>query len=68
MAKNKTEKKMTLDKLAHMIREGFAGNDERFNNLDKRLDGIEFVLKGVHAKKIERIESDVKLLKETLAL
>lgn len=54
-------KKMTLDKLAGMVARGFANNDKRF-------DRIESILTVEHAKRIDKVESDVKKIKETFVL
>lgn len=41
MAANEKNRKMTLDKLAEMMGRGFNAVDEKFDAVNKRLDGLE---------------------------
>ncbi len=72
---------ITIDDLARMIKKGFdetAGKDEvnkRFDNVDKRfdiieerLDKIEKLILADHKRRIEKLEIEVKELKELLAI
>jgi archaellum component FlaC len=77
MAKNK----VTTDELAVMIQHGFAETarkgdvDRRFDGVDKRLDAIEDKLESIekliladHKRRIERLEEQVKELRDLLAV
>ena len=66
MVKNNKIKDVTYNKLAEMIAKGFSGNDKRFDSVDKRLDRIEFILTAQHNKRIEKLEEDVRGLKDLL--
>lgn len=75
------EKHITIDDLAGMIQKGFEetakkvemeacfdGIDKRFDEVDKRLDRIEKLILADHRQRIERLEIEVKELKELLAV
>ncbi len=68
------EKNVTTEDLARMIKKGFdetAKKDEvnqRFNKVEDRLEGIEKLLIADHRQRIERLEVDVKELRELLAV
>ena len=73
---------ITNNELARIIAEGFHGVDERFdstekrfdgvdsrlNGIDARLDNIEKILLGEHTKRIEKLEEQVKELRDLLAM
>ena len=70
-------KKVTIDKLAEITANGFAGVDKRFDAVDKRFDAVDKRLDGVdvrldrienlllrdHLNRIERLEDTVLQLK-----
>lgn len=73
-------KNITINDLAAMVQKGFADtaskNDlkslkiemnQRFDLVDKRFDKIEKLILADHKKRIERLEFEVKELKELLA-
>ena len=69
------KKNITIDGLAIMIQKGFNGVDLRFDKVDKRFDGVEDKLERIeklvladHKRRIEKLESEVKELKELLAV
>lgn len=74
-------KEITIEDLARMIQKGFEGTakrdevsarfdkaDARFDKVEDRLERIEKLLIADHRKRIERLETDVKELKELLAV
>ncbi|MDP2930165.1 MAG: hypothetical protein Q8N56_00955 [bacterium] len=68
------EKNITIDTLAGMIAKGFSETAKtaevnlRFNKIDDRLDGIEKLILANHKVRIEKLEEEVKYLKELLAV
>lgn len=62
------KKNITIDSLAIMVQKGFNGVDQRFDKVDDKLDQIEKLLIAEHRRRIERLEADVKELKELLAV
>ena len=65
----------TNDDLARMIAKGFEGVDQQFSRVDRyfdkvesRLDKIEALLVGNYKKRIEKLELEMKELREALAL
>lgn len=67
-------KNITIDELAVMVKKGFDGVDVRFDGVDrrldkveKRLDRIEKLILSDHKERIERLEMQVKELKELIA-
>lgn len=68
------KKNITMDDLARMVQKGFletAKKDEvnkRFDGVEERFDKIEKLLIAEHRRRIERLESDVKELKELLSV
>lgn len=79
---NMEKKNITMDDLAVMVKKGFDGVDTRFNgvdlrfnkvdkrfdNIEGRFDKIERILVANHHQRIEKLESDMKELKEILAI
>ena len=74
-------KNVTIDDLARMVKKGFDETakmaevntrfdevDERFDKVEIRLDRIEKLILADHKKRIERLEFEVKELKELLAV
>lgn len=67
-------KKITIENLARMVQKGFeetAKKDEvhkRFDKVENRLERIEKLLIAEHRRRIEKLEFDVKELKELLAV
>lgn len=55
MAKAKKTSKITIDRLAVMIQNGFIGVDKRFEEVDKRFDKIEKDINGLKDGQ-ERVE------------
>jgi len=68
------KKNITIEHLARMIQKGFeetAKKDEvnyRFNKVDERLERIEKLILADHKKRIEKLEVEVKELRELLAI
>jgi hypothetical protein len=71
------KKNVTIDDLAVMVQKGFdevsnkmatkSEMNRRFDLVDQRLDKIEKLILADHKKRIERLEVEVKELKELLA-
>ena len=78
----KAKKQVTIEDLAGMVKRGFDEVNTRFDGVDKRLDKIEGRLDNVedrldriehifavdHKHRIERLEFEVKNLKDLFAL
>ena len=73
------KKNITIDDLAVMVQKGFSSNDKRFdqvdkrfesmqNYMDKRFDKIENLILANHQKRIEKIEAEIKELRELFAM
>ncbi len=68
------KKNITIEDLARMVQKGFSETakrkevDRRFDGVDKRLDRIEKLLIVDHRQRIEKLEMEVKNLKELLAV
>lgn len=68
------KKNVTIDDLARMVAKGFEETakkrevDRRFDKVEDRLESIEKLLIAQHQRRIERLESDVKELRELLAV
>ncbi len=60
------KKKITLDDLAEMVKDGFDSVDERFDEVQKRFDRIEKLILADHKQRIEHLEVEVKKLKDLL--
>lgn len=65
---NETAKRKEVDRHFSEIDKHFDRVDRRFNGVDKRLDRIEKLLIVNHRERIERLEMEVKNLKELLAI
>ena len=69
-----TKENITIEDLARMVKNGFeetAKRDEvnsRFDIVENRLDKIEKLILADHKKRIERLENEMKELKELFAL
>ncbi len=50
-----------------MVEKGFEEVDKRFDGIDKRLDRIEKLILADHRERIEKLEQEVKDLKDLLA-
>jgi hypothetical protein len=61
-------KKITIADLAGMVKRGFDHVDKRFDSVDNRLDKIENLMLANHRRRIERLETEVRELKELLAV
>ncbi|MFA5169670.1 MAG: hypothetical protein WC420_02975 [Candidatus Paceibacterota bacterium] len=74
------KKDITIDELAMMVQRGFNetakksemdqrfdGVDRRLDKVEKRLDRIEKLIFADHKERIERLEMQVKELKELIA-
>ena len=65
---------ITIEDLARMVQKGFNGTakkkevDRRFNGVDKHLEKIEKLLIVNHRERIEKLEMEVKNLKELLTI
>lgn len=68
------EKNITIDVLARMIQKGFLETakkdevNERFDKVEDRLENIEKLILANHKQRIEKLEDEVKELKELLAV
>jgi len=62
------KKNITIDDLARVVKKGFDGVDQRFNKVDNSLERVEKLLIAEHRRRIEKLEIDVKELKESLAV
>ncbi|MBI4120538.1 MAG: hypothetical protein HY454_03690 [Parcubacteria group bacterium] len=72
-------KKVTIDGLAIMVSKGFAETkfdvnslrsdmNKRFDAVDKRFDRMENLILADHKRRIEKLELDMKELKNALAM
>ena len=75
--KNMAKKNITIDELAVMVQKGFddvatksdiKNIDKRFDAMDKRFDKIENVVLASHQKRIEKLEAEIKDLRELFAM
>jgi hypothetical protein len=64
MSKKKT---VTIEDLAGMVQRGFKDVDKRFDGVEDRLDRIEKLMLVDHKRRIERLEEQVKDLRDLLA-
>ena len=73
------KKEITIDDLATMVQKGFIETktdmtsfsksvDKRFDAVDRRLDKIEKLIIADHRQRIERLEEEMKELKNLLAI
>lgn len=68
------KKNVTIDDLARMVQKGFLETakksevDKRFDKVEDHLERIEKLLIAEHRRRIERLEVDVRELKELLAV
>lgn len=60
-------RQVTINDLAVMVQKGFDGNDKRFNAIDEKLEKIENLIIIDHKKRIEKLEIEVKELKNLFA-
>ena len=71
MMKNKN---ITIDDLAGMVQKGFEETakrgevNERFDKIEDRLENIEKLILADHKRRIEKLEDEVKELKDLLAV
>ena len=75
------KKEITIDDLALMVGKGFQSVDKRFDGVDKRFDGIdkrldrmdkrfdriEKLILAEHKERIEKLETQVKELRDLIA-
>ncbi|MFH1181293.1 MAG: hypothetical protein V1705_02810 [bacterium] len=67
-------KNVTIDDLARMVKKGFdetAKKEEvnvRFDKVEERLDKIEKLILADHKRRIDKLEVEVRELKELLAV
>jgi hypothetical protein len=62
------KKNVTIDDLAVMVKKGFDTVDKRFDGIDDRLDRIERLILADHKRRIERLEDQVRDLRDLLAV
>lgn len=69
------KKQITIEDLAGMVKRGFDGVDKqfeqvakRFDVVDERLDRIEKLILVSHNRRIERLEEEVKEIKNLFAI
>lgn len=75
MENQNNQNNITIGGLARMIQRGFNGVDQRFDKVDQRFDKVEDRLETIekllivnHRERIEKLETEVKELKELLAV
>jgi len=67
-------KNITIDDLAGMVQKGFEETakkdevNERFDKIENRLESIEKLILDDHKRRIEKLEDEVKELRELLAV
>ena len=67
-------KNITIDDLAGMVQKGFEETakrdevNERFDKIEDRLESIEKLILADHKRRIEKLEVEVKELRELLAV
>ena len=67
-------KNITIDDLAGMVQKGFEETakkdevNERFDKIEDRLESIEKIILADHKRRIEKLEDEVKELRELLAV
>ena len=67
-------KNITIDDLAGMVQKGFEETakrnevNERFDKIEDRLENIEKLILADHKRRIEKLEDEVKELKDLLAV
>jgi archaellum component FlaC len=59
---------VTSEDLAVMVKKGFDAVDKRFDGVDDRLDRIEKLILADHKRRIERLEEQVRDLRDLLAI
>lgn len=75
------KKTITIEDLARMVQKGFLETakkaeadrafkrvDARFDGIENRLESIEKILIADHRRRIEKLETDIKELKDLLAV
>ena len=68
------KKNITIEDLARMVQKGFLETakkvevDKRFDKIENSLERIEKLLIAEHRRRIEKLELDVRELKELLAV
>jgi archaellum component FlaC len=62
------KERVTIEDLAGMVQRGFDGVDKRFDVIEHRLDRIEKLMLVDHKRRIERLEEQVKDLRDLLAV
>lgn len=69
------QKTVTIENLAAMVQRGFKDVEKRFDTMDKRFDAVEDRLDRIeklmlvdHKRRIERLEEQVKDLRDLLAI
>lgn len=69
MAKDKLVKNITINELADMVQKGFAGQDKRFDNVERNLAIIKSQLVGiVYKPDFDKLEMRVEYLENMLNL
>jgi uncharacterized coiled-coil protein SlyX len=64
----KNDGEITIETLAGMIARGFQHVDKKFEEMDKRFDQIENLLMSEHRQRIEKLERQMKEVRDTLAI
>jgi hypothetical protein len=62
------KKGTTIEDLAGMVQRGFKDVGKRFDAVEDRLEGIEKLMLVDHKRRIERLEEQVKDLRDLLAI
>ena len=68
MKNQNNQNNITIGDLARMVQKGFNGVNQRFDKVEDRLETIEKLLIVNHRERIEKLETEVKELKELLAV
>ena len=63
-----SKKQVTIEDLAGMVSRGFNGVNKRFDEMGGRLDRIEKLILVSHNRRIERLEEEVKEIKNLFAI
>ena len=75
----RANKKVTIESLARMVASGFGDTktdinnlrnhvDKRFDEVDRRFDRIEKLILADHKRRLERLETEMKELKNLFAV
>lgn len=63
-----SDKNISIDDLAAMIKHGFDGVDKRFDKVEDRLESIEKLILTEHKRRIELLELQMRQMRDMLAI